>query len=125
MVLVDGEQRMMSGCLNRIAASLLGMLALCATTGCRRDPQPEQRPKNVPLVAVWAGSAEGGAYFNCSSGDLANQCTIWDENTGRSRSGRFVLDGYNRGATSSELRYRGTDGTNIYLKRGLVLRPVR
>ena len=108
---------------NGIKALLL--LAICtAAAGCEHDPQPKERPHDVPPTAVWAGGPDGGAYFNCSTGGTANQCTIWSDSTGDVvNSGRFTLENKNRGATSAELQFHGTDGRNILLADGLRLVP--
>jgi hypothetical protein len=104
-----------------LALTLTPMLLL----GCKqRSPA---RPAGVPSSAVWAGGADGGAFFEClpSQKGEPNACTVYDDSTGAIYlSGKFVLQGQTRGAKADELRYDGTNGTRIYLDHNQVLIPV-
>jgi hypothetical protein len=84
--------------------------AIVFSFGCNGSrSEPSKRPSSVPESAVWAGGADGGIYVLCTVDETlnVNRCTIWDDYTGRSRSGSFRLAGENRAAMQSELVYRG------------------
>jgi hypothetical protein len=101
----------------------LGALLLSSIVACKNaELRPKVRPAAVPTSAIWAGGADGGAYFECTTDKYVNHCTIWNDYTGQFRKASFVLKKQNRPATSEELRYTGNDGKNIYLENGLVLR---
>ena len=107
----------------RIAA-FAALAVMTPVLGCEHDPRPKQRPSGVPLAAVWQGNGDGGAYYNCSAGGPANECTVWNDGTGETMaSGPFLLQEQKRSAYSDELDYVSFDGKNIHLKGGLVLAP--
>jgi len=93
--------------------------------GCRQHGPT--RPAGVPVAAVWAGGADGGAFFNCapSQNGGPNLCTVYSDSTGAIyMSGKFILQGQARGARSDELKYASADGKRIYLEHNLVLTPI-
>ena len=117
----------------RITARVCLFLAACAAcvllnlmlTGCEHDPAPKQRPTDVPLAAVWVGGTDGGSYYDCSIGSGANDCTVWNDASGEvTLTGHFILDVQNRPATTTEMKFTGTDGKRIFLANNLILRPI-
>jgi hypothetical protein len=110
---------------NWISALAATALAVCATVACERDPQPKERPHDVPLMAVWSGGRDGGAYFDCSAGGSANECTVWDDGTGAVKmTGKFLLVKEKRAAYTTELQFVSASDDEIFLANGLVLRKV-
>ena len=88
--------------------------------GCQ--PYPPARPYQVPSSAQWAGGIDGGAWVDCSTGSGPyNECQVYGEKGDLMLSSAYALEGLNRAATRSELRYRYVDGTTILLQGGLSL----
>lgn len=76
---------------------------------------------------MWAGGADGGAFFQCvpSQKGEPNACTVYNDSTGAIyMSGKFVLQEQRRGAKADELKYESADGNKIYLKHNLILSPL-
>jgi hypothetical protein len=84
---------------------------IVAFAGCDRSAslEPKKRPPGVPSEAVWAGGADGGAYVHCAIDRQNNvdKCTVWNDFTGESVSGDYVLLKEHRAATESELKFTG------------------
>src|SRR5215470_4410681 len=102
-----------------LAIAISALLSACN----RHSPA---RPAGVPSSAVWAGGADGGAFFDCvpSWNGEPNFCTVYNDSNGAIyMSGRFVLQGQTRGAKADELKYDSADGNRIYLERNLMLDP--
>jgi hypothetical protein len=100
-------------------------VASALAVGCHN--KAPAKPSGVPASAVWAGGADGGAFFDCvpSQKGEPNVCTVYNDSTGAIyMSGKFVLQGQTRGAKADELKYDSTDGNKIYLERNLVLVPI-
>jgi hypothetical protein len=93
--------------------------------GCKQHAHA--KPEGVPSSAVWAGGADGGAFFDCapSQKNEPNVCTVYHDSTGAIyMKGKFVLQGQGRGAKADELKYNSADGNKIYLEHNLVLSPL-
>ncbi|HME57183.1 MAG TPA: hypothetical protein VKF63_02520 [Terracidiphilus sp.] len=83
-----------------------------------KEYAPLHRPKSLPENAAWVGGPDGGAYIDCYYNKLTDRddCTVYNDGTGEIwASGSFILEGQNRGAKPSELRYSGFDGNHIFL----------
>ena len=107
----------------RIALSIVSILIVA---GCQQHAAVPVKPANVPTSAVWAGGVDGGAFIDCtpSSTTAANACTVYDDSTGEVwMSGRFTLQGQNRGARMEELKFDGADGARIFLQNNMILYP--
>lgn len=53
------------------------LVALIVLGGCQAEPEPPERPANVPEDAVWIGGWDGGRWHRCvQAGDLF-ECTQW------------------------------------------------
>jgi hypothetical protein len=79
---------------------------------------PMHRPKSVPRYALWIGGADGGSYIDCHENTTSgyDDCTVYNDWTGDVvASGHYVLDGKNRAANSTELKYSFFDGQRIFL----------
>jgi hypothetical protein len=91
-------------------------------SGCK--PSEPARPTGVPRSAIWAGGADGGAFFLCSpsTANEANACTVYNDSTGDVyMSGNYLLKDKQRGARVDELHYSAADGDRIYLEHNLIL----
>jgi hypothetical protein len=86
--------------------------------------RPARKPSGVPVDAVWAGGADGGAYIRCSI-DLdrdVDRCTIWNDYTGQTAGPHdYRLQKEHRAARASELKFLGAGGESIFLQNGLIL----
>jgi hypothetical protein len=86
--------------------------------------RPKNRPANVPVDAIWAGGADGGAYIKCSVDSVrhVDSCSVWNDFTGESTGPHdYLLVKEHRAAMNSELQYTGAGGGSIFLQNGLVL----
>ena len=103
-----------------VAAFLCFVLLSCGPAELR----PEKKPAAVPDDATWAGGADGGAYMRCSvdAAHDVDRCTVWNDFTGQTRGAAdYRLGKQRRAASTSELKFAGAGGNNIYLQNGLVL----
>ena len=111
---------------NRLAAAVYLVLSTSLVScGKPAELRPQHRPAEVPIDAVWAGGADGGAYIKCTVDAVRNvdRCSIWNDFTGQSIGPQdYVLLRENRAATESELQYTGAATDSIFLQHGMILR---
>lgn len=120
----------------RCTALMFSLLAILMA--CTEQMNQPERPRKVPNTALWAGGADGGAWFLCKDvidKPLHYDCTIYNDFTGDIGSqGRFILRGYTwneekKRATYhvveplKELSFRFYDGEKIYLNESRILLP--
>jgi hypothetical protein len=96
--------------------------AALVVLSCRSVANPPPRAPGIPLEAVWAGGADGGAWLLCTVESRRNRCTIYNDHTGQVWArGIFVLEGRQEGVPKAELRYSSFDGRAVHLQDGRTL----
>jgi hypothetical protein len=109
--------------------ALLVAGAIGASACSRRVTPPPPRPVGVPVDAVWAGGADGGAFIRCVAvgQERANtfECVVFGDRDGEVVGrGRFVTRPTFH-VSLAELRrsYAAFDGSLILLANGVALAP--
>jgi hypothetical protein len=111
---------------NRLATAVYLVLSISLVScGKPAELRPPHRPAEVPIDAVWAGGADGGAYIKCTVDAVRNvdRCSIWNDFTGKSTEPEdYMLLREHRAATDYELQYTGAANDSIFLQHGMILR---
>ncbi|MDO6610431.1 hypothetical protein Q4601_09005 [Shewanella sp. 1_MG-2023] len=81
--------------------------------------EPEVRPNNIPLAALWVGGSDGGVYVKVDPENGQYKGTIYFESSGEVwYQGGFQYSGNEIIDTRDQTLYAAWDGDILYLTNG-------
>ncbi len=68
---------------NDIAMTFIGWVVVLMMGGALACSDAPRKPAGVPKDARWAGAEDGGHFIRCAVRRNADECEIYDDETGR------------------------------------------